>query len=103
MYINYKITTAGYPVVYLGQNIQVESLEYFAKNHPETRFVTYLTIQPETSITEYAQAFNNTLNTNKLPLYMLGRKAITEETTHLPGNAKVFESIEKFAKTLDNG
>lgn len=102
MYLNYKISKAGYPVVYLGQNIQVESLKYFAEHHPDTRFITYLTIQPENSIADYAQLFNETLNTKKLPLYMLGRKANMEKSTKLPGNAKVFESIEAFAKTLEN-
>ncbi|WGK65077.1 MerR family transcriptional regulator [Croceiramulus getboli] len=101
IYLNYELIAKGYKTIYLGQSIQLESLEYLSLNHPEIAFVSYFTVKPEPDeLPEYLETFNTTFKKFTHQLHVLGYRVQELNATKTPKNVQVHKKIEDFIQTL---
>ncbi|MEH6658292.1 MerR family transcriptional regulator [Leeuwenhoekiella marinoflava] len=102
MYLNFEVISHGYKSVYLGQNIQIEDLEYLATTQKECYFVSYLTVNPcDTTVANFAKRFNKDIGQKDTPLYLLGRIIQPVDQAKMPDNVKLIKSIDAFMTLLN--
>ncbi len=101
IFIHYEIAAKGYKCIYLGQSIQTESLKYLATTLPNINFVSYLTINNSgKSIQQFAREFNEDVENDRTPLYLLGRLIQEEKQEDMPPNVKLVKTVEAFQALL---
>ncbi|MEH6407066.1 MAG: MerR family transcriptional regulator [Leeuwenhoekiella sp.] len=101
MFLNYEIISRGYSCIFLGQSIQLESLNYVLASQSDVHFVSYFTIKPDDqTVEEYAKSFNEELSSHSIPFYILGKRALQVNEKELPDNVKVFKSLKAFTQLL---
>lgn len=101
-YANYEILLHGYKVIFLGQSLPMEDLDYLSKIFDNTIFVSYLTVKPE-NVEEYIDLFTNKICTSQQCEYwLLGRKAIEllDNNVSLPERVKAFRNINDLTLNL---
>lgn len=98
LYANFEVVSNGFPTLYLGPNIPIESLKHVRKQIPNAVFVSYFTIQPETeNLKSYIDSFQEQVGT-KNELWILGNRGYNYENNH--ENIKLFDEIEVFRNHL---
>ncbi|WP_417266152.1 MerR family transcriptional regulator [Brumimicrobium sp.] len=98
LYAHYELVSNGFPTLYLGPNIPIESLKHVQKQMPNAVFVSYFTIQPETeNLKSYIDSFQEQVG-SKNELWILGNRVRTFETKQK--NIKLFEAIDHFKNHL---
>ena len=102
IFLHYEVASKGYKCIYLGQCIQTESLQYLVSTLNNVNFVSYLTINSSgKSILEFAEQFNQDVNDDRVPLYLLGRLIQEEKQEDMPPNVKLIKTIEAFQTLLN--
>lgn len=97
LYANYELVSNGYPTLYLGPNIPVESLKHVRKQVSNAVFVSYFTVQPETeNLKSYIDSFQEEVGT-KNELWILGKRGFNKNSDK---NIKLFEDIDLFNEHL---
>ncbi|MGB3343927.1 MAG: MerR family transcriptional regulator [Aequorivita sp.] len=98
LYANYELVSRGFPTLYLGPNIPIESLKHLRRQKPNAIFVSYFTVQPETdSLQAYIKSFQEIVGT-KSELWVLGKRGGQFENGK--PNIKLFEDIDSFITHL---
>ncbi|MCK0131270.1 MerR family transcriptional regulator [Flavobacteriaceae bacterium F08102] len=103
LYANYEIIKNGYPTIYLGQSIPINSLKLFLNNDKKIIFVTYSTVEPMIDkIPEYLDNLNETILSNcHSELWVLGRNL--EDLSAIKHFEKIkFHSMPSLIKHLQN-
>lgn len=102
LYAHYEILAAGYPTIYLGNNIPLSSLKHILKHYDDVNFVTYMTVQPETqSIDEYLKEYKQTICVEKdYPLWVMGWKTREIDSNLVASNIKIIGTIEQLIAAL---
>jgi len=101
-YANYELLSHGYKVIFLGQSLPMEDLNYLSKLFKNTVFVSYLTVSPE-NIDDYLKKFtNHVCIDNNCEYWILGRKAqeILNGGIDIPKRVKAFSSIDHLTFNL---
>ena len=101
-YANYEILLYGYKVIFLGQSLPMEDLDYLSKLFDNTVFVSYLTVKPE-NVEEYIHKFTNQICTSACCEYwLLGRKALEliDNKVKLPERVRAFRNINELTLNL---
>ena len=103
LYANYEILSQGYPSLYLGANIPLESLKHVTKHHNKLIFLSYFTIKPDhQSVEEYLTSYEKLICTNtKHDLWLLGSKLYDTDLNNLPSYVQVFKSLKELSLTLE--
>ena len=102
LYINYALRSRGYHTIFLGESVPMDSLTDLHDFFEDITFISYFTVNPDTKlIPEYLENFSNLLldNTNS-ELLLLGKKLEDFDTSNLPNNVKIFNSIKNLVKDL---
>ncbi len=101
LFLNYEIVRHGFKAIYLGQSIQLESLNYLSANQPKISFVTYFTVQPKNEdIPDYFRQFDKLFGQNGHQLYVMGNKSNFINELGLPDSIKVTLSIREFINII---
>lgn len=99
LYANYKLVSNGYPTLYLGSNIPIESLKHVSKQKPNAIFVSYFTVHPETdNLKTYVNSFRENVG-ERNELWLLGKRGGKYDNGE--ENIKLFEDIESFNTHLE--
>lgn len=101
-YANYEILLHGYKVIFLGQSLPMEDLDYLSKLFENTTFVSYLTVKPE-NVEEYIKAFTQKIcKSDTCQYWLLGRKAneLLDNNVPLPEKVKAFRNINDLTLNL---
>ena len=101
-YANYEILSHGYKVIFLGQSLPMEDLDYLSKIFNNAIFVSYLTVKPE-NVEEYINKFTEIICTaEQCEYWILGRKAgeLLDSDVKLPNRVRAFRSINDLTLNL---
>jgi hypothetical protein len=104
LYLNYLILNSGFRTIFLGQSLQISSLETLYSYNSKFYFVTYLTVEPnKEEIMPFLTSFHqNLLEDRDSKLLLFGPQQIEIDTDKLPGQIELFRSVESFiAKYLE--
>ncbi|MGO3183508.1 MAG: MerR family transcriptional regulator [Aequorivita sp.] len=101
LYANYELLSAGFPTIFLGPNIPLESLNHVLKIKNKVIFVTYFTVQPENdNLQKYLDEFQNEVcSKGACELWILGRKA--DGNIKNTENIKFFKDLKEFLEEVD--
>lgn len=104
LFSNYLILRHGFNSIYLGNNIPLENLRHISKHYDKLTFLSYLTVKPDQiSVREYAAQFNELLQDQEnFGLLLMGAKTQIEDTTGLPQNIRVIDSLHALNKYLES-
>jgi DNA-binding transcriptional MerR regulator len=101
LFLNYEIVKNGYKVIYLGQSIQLESLQYLSVNHPNISFVTYMTVLPEVDdLPDYLKEFDERFGQDDFLLYILGNRVQQIDEAMSPDSIRPMMSIREFVNVI---
>lgn len=101
LFLNYEIVSQGYKVIYLGQSIELNSLQYLSLNHPNISFVTYFTVKPDNEdLPAYFNEYDDMFGKQNIPLYVLGTKSEHIDEPSLPKSIRVMLSIREFVNII---
>lgn len=102
LYAHYEILSAGFKTIYLGNNIQIDSLRFVTKHHANLRFLSYFTVKPDKqSLTDYMAEFNEKIgDKTNYPLWLMGSKTSQVQTTKLASNFKVVPNLSQLIELL---
>ena len=98
LYLNYLTLSKGFRTIFLGQSIQISSLENLYTYKNSFNFITYLTVEPnKKEIMPYLKHFNEKLllNTNS-KLIVFGPQQIQIDLNNLPNKIELYRSVESF-------
>ena len=98
LYLNYLTLSKGFRTIFLGQSIQISSLENLYTYKNSFNFITYLTVEPnKKKIMPYLKHFNEKLllNTNS-KLIVFGPQQIQIDLNNLPNKIELYGSVESF-------
>jgi len=102
MFLNYELESRGYKCVYLGQNMHIENLKYIVNTQHNPHFISYLTVNPcDTSVKQFAEDFNKTIEEENIPLYLMGRIVQKVDQKELPANVQILKTIDALTATLN--
>ncbi len=97
LYANYELISNGFPTLYLGANVPLESLKYVRKQKPLAIFVSYFTVQPESdNLKSYIENFKEIVGKNEL--WILGKRGCHYK--NIEKSVKLFEDIDTFKNHL---
>lgn len=98
LYAKYELVNNGYPTLYLGPNIPVESLKHVQKQMHNAVFVSCFTVQPEKeNLKSYIDNFQEQVGTNN-ELWILGNRGCNYKNDQK--NIRLFEEIDLFKNHL---
>lgn len=102
LFTNYKLLSEGFPTVYLGNNIPLESLKHLLKHYESLTFLTYFTVKPDTeSVYEYVTRFDKEINPNhKMELWLMGLKVKGIDKDKLPEYVSIINSLKDFEQKI---
>ena len=101
IFLKYEIVRMGYKAIYLGQSIELESLQYLAVNHPNIDFVTYFTIQPDNeNLPQYFDHFDSLFGKHGHKLYVMGNKSQYIDESNISDAIRPMMSIREFVNSI---
>lgn len=103
LYTNLELTLQGKHVIYLGQSVPIESLEYLLTKHNKIYFISNFTIKPEKeNLDSYLDKFSKVLlNKNKSKFLVSGR-ILSANPKITNSNIKTFESTKALLDHINN-
>ncbi len=98
LYLNFLILSKGHRTIFLGQSIQISSLETLYSYDTKFNFVTYLTVEPnKEEIMFYLEDFyRKVLDDRKSKLLLFGPQQTAIDITNLPDQIELYRSLESF-------
>ena len=101
MYVNYQIIRNGYKSIFLGNNIPVESLIDIGKHFENIVYISYLTVAPhKNEVDNYLKHINQKVLHGRSELWLAGRNTNVIDENRLPGNIRIFNSVESLVGEL---
>ena len=98
LYLNYLILSEGYRTIFLGQSLQISSLETLYTYNTTFNFVTYITVEPnKDDIMPYLNDFHEKLlSKTDSKLIIFGPQQLEIDTETLPRKIELYRSVESF-------
>ena len=98
LYLNYLILSKGHKTIFLGQSLQISSLETLYSYDTKFNFVSYITVEPnKEDIMLYLKNFNKyILDQKDSKLLLFGPQQIAIDTDNLPAQIELYRSVESF-------
>jgi hypothetical protein len=98
LYLNYLILSKGHRTIFLGQSLQISSLETLYSYDTKFNFVSYITVEPnKEDIMMYLEDFHrHILNHQESKLLLFGPQQIAIDTEKLPDQIELYRSVESF-------
>ncbi|MCO6174156.1 MerR family transcriptional regulator [Flavobacterium sp. NRK F10] len=95
LFLQYQLLKRDYRVVFLGESVPVEDLQFMVDIHPNLVFVSYFTVQPSASeIDNYLSQFSDlVLKETSHELWVLGQQ--TQYISKLNAGIQQFMSIQE--------
>jgi len=104
LYLNYLILLNGYRTIFIGQSIQISSLETLYTYKTEFVFVSYLTVEPiKEEIMPFLNNFHKEiLEGKKSKLILFGPQQKEIDLDNVPKQIELYSSVEAFKKKYFN-
>ncbi|MDQ7916748.1 MerR family transcriptional regulator [Mesonia sp. MT50] len=101
LFANYELLSLGYRVIFLGHTIPLENLNTFTNMAKEVYYISHFTTKPENP-SEYIKNFTKEVlqDSNKIKLWVLGRKSTDINPSLLNENIAVFSNISSLSLQL---
>lgn len=98
LYLNYLILFKGFRTIFLGQSLQISSLETLYSYDTKFNFVSYLTVEPnKEEIMPYFKKFYSQILANKeSKLILFGPQQAEIDMNQLPSQIEMYRSLESF-------
>ena len=98
LYLNYLILSKGHRTIFLGQSLQISSLETLYSYDTKFNFVSYITVEPnKEEIMMYLKDFHkHILDHQESKLLLFGPQQIAIDTDNLPPQIELYRSVESF-------
>ncbi len=98
LYLNYLILSKGHKTIFLGQSLQISSLETLYSYDTKFNFVSYITVEPnKEDIMLYLKNFYKyILDQKDSKLLLFGPQQIAIDTDNLPAQIELYRSVESF-------
>ena len=98
LYLNYLILSKGHKTIFLGQSLQISSLETLYSYNTKFNFVSYITVEPnKEDIMYYLKDFyKHILDHKESKLLLFGPQQIAIDTDNLPAQIELYRSVESF-------
>ena len=102
LFLNYYILKFGYRTIFLGQSLQIESLETTLSYSGKLCFVTYFTVEPNKDvIDQYVDDFyQKLLKDRNASLAIMGPQQINIDLSKLPNKVKTFKTLGAFKQNF---
>ena len=98
LYLNYLILSKGFRTIFLGQSLQISSLETLYSYDTKFNFVSYLTVEPKKEeIMPYLKKFYAQILANQeSKLILFGPQQAEIDMNQLPSQIEMYRSLESF-------
>lgn len=98
LYLNFLILSKGFRTIFLGQSLQISSLETLYSYDTKFNFVSYLTVEPnKEEIMQYLKDFHSQILENQASkLILFGPQQAEIDTQQLPPQIEMYRSLESF-------
>lgn len=98
LYLNYLILSKGFRTIFLGQSLQISSLETLYSYDTKFNFVSYLTVEPKKEeIMPYLKKFNAQILANReSKLILFGPQQAEIDISQIPSQIEMYRSLESF-------
>ena len=98
LYLNYLILSKGFRTIFLGQSLQISSLETLYSYDTKFNFVSYLTVEPKKEeIMPYLKKFNAQILANReSKLILFGPQQAEIDINQIPSQIEMYRSLESF-------
>lgn len=98
LYLNYLILSKGFRTIFLGQSLQISSLETLYSYDTKFNFVSYLTVEPnKEEIMPYLKKFHAQILANQeSKLILFGPQQAEIDMNQLPPQIEMYRSLETF-------
>lgn len=98
LYLNYLILSKGFRTIFLGQSLQISSLETLYSYDTKFNFISYLTVEPnKEEIMPYLKKFHAQILANReSKLILFGPQQAEIDMNRLPSQIEMYRSLESF-------
>jgi len=98
LYLNFLILSKGYRTIFLGQSLQISSLQTLYSYDTSFNFVSYLTVEPnKDEIMPFLKEFyTHLLENQKSKLILFGPQQVEIIKEELPEQIEMYRSVESF-------
>ena len=98
LYLNYLILSKGFRTIFLGQSLQISSLETLYSYDTKFNFVSYFTVEPsKEEIMPYLKKFYAKILANQeSKLILFGPQQAEIDMNQLPSQIEMYRSLESF-------
>ena len=98
LYLNYLILSKGHRTIFLGQSLQISSLETLYSYDTKFNFVSYLTVEPnKDEIMPFLNDFHTHILENQdSKLILFGPQQVEIIQEQLPDKIELYRSVESF-------
>lgn len=98
LYLNYLILSKGFRTIFLGQSLQISSLETLYSYDTKFNFISYLTVEPnKEEIMPYLKKFHAQILANQeSKLILFGPQQAEIDMNRLPSQIEMYRSLESF-------
>ena len=98
LYLNYLILSKGFRTIFLGQSLQISSLETLYSYDTKFNFVSYLTVEPKKEeIMPYLKKFHAQILANReSKLILFGPQQAEIDINQIPSQIEMYRSLESF-------
>ncbi|MET2984628.1 MerR family transcriptional regulator [Aureibaculum conchae] len=102
LFLHYELTIRGYHSIYLGQNIDIESVEDVKKLYAKVHFISYFTVSPsENDLDSYIEkVYKDLIDNTENKFWFLGKRAIQYKGEIPYSGIKAVTSLEKVLKII---
>ena len=98
LYLNYLILSKGFRTIFLGQSLQISSLETLYSYDTKFNFVSYFTVEPnKEEIMPYLKKFYAQILANQeSKLILFGPQQAEIDINQIPSQIEMYRSLESF-------
>lgn len=103
LFINLELTFRGKHVIYLGQSVPINSLEFLLTKHQNINFISNFTIKPEKeNLVDYFAKFTKVLLYKNNCKFLVSGRILSIEPKVTNPNIKTFNSTKALLEYVDN-
>ena len=103
IFTNLELTLQAKHVIYLGQSVPIESLEFLLTKHKKINFISNFTIKPEKeNLDNYLTKFSEVLLNNNNCKFLVSGRMLATKPKFLNPNIKTFDSTKALLEYIDD-